>query len=75
MYAEMICKCESSFSIDFEDDNEDAAWHLIWRFANAHAACGYVSPGKPSKEDNETFKKRPIKPRRRLAEEEEEEDE
>jgi len=74
MYAEMICKCESSFSIDFEGEADDAAWHLIWRFANAHTSCGFVSPDKPSKEDNDTFKKRPLRPSRKLAEEEEEEE-
>jgi len=75
MYVEMSCKCESSFSIDSEGENSDAIWHLIWRFTNAHVSCGYVVGDKPIEEDNETFKKRSIRPRKVVDEDEEYEDE
>lgn len=47
MYAEMMCgSCDATFSIDAED--EDPTWLLIMRFANAHAACGYMTASTES---------------------------
>lgn len=67
----MICKCEASFSIDSEGENDDAVWHLVWRFANSHVNCGFITREKPIEEDNETFNKRSIRPSRKKEEDEE----
>lgn len=75
MYAEMICNCASSFSIDFETEVDGAVWHLIWRFVNAHVACGFATPEKPDSEDNETFKEKSLKAGVTLLEEDDEEEE
>lgn len=44
MYIEMTCSCNSSFSLDTEEEYLDHIWHLSFRFANAHVRCGYVLP-------------------------------
>jgi len=73
MYAEMICNCASSLSIDSAGGAEDATWHLIWRFVNAHVSCGFASSGK-SEEDKETFKERSLKTNSQLLNEDEDEE-
>jgi len=74
MYAEMICNCASSLSIDSAGGAEDATWHLIWRFVNAHVSCGFASSGK-SEEDAETFKEQSLKTNNKVQEDDEEEEE
>lgn len=50
LMVEMNCTCDATFTIDTKD-NEDAAWLLVWRFANAHAEkCGYMT--NPPTEDS-----------------------
>lgn len=42
MFAELTCgKCEAHLQVDAED-NDNAVWSLIWRFANNHTTdtCG-----------------------------------
>lgn len=46
MFAEVTCKCDCSFQVDAGDDADDVtnAWALVNRFADAHVACGYMTP-------------------------------
>lgn len=50
MFAEITCgKCESN--IQFDSEWEESVWMIVYRFANAHVACGSFSeptglPGK-----------------------------
>lgn len=61
MYAELMCgKCDSTFSVDAED--EDPVWLLIMRFANAHAECGYMTP-LGDENDGAATRTKIIKPR------------
>lgn len=46
MFAELNCKCQSTLQLD-DEENIDSIWSLVWRFANAHADCGYVTGGTP----------------------------
>lgn len=66
MRVEMLCACEASFSLD--SDQEDTAWFMVFRFANQHVACGYMTAA--STEDESAPKKRIIKGRRDDAEQE-----
>lgn len=71
MFVEMMCGgCESSFSLTTEtSDNDDSGWFLVYRFANAHTACNYMTSAV-SEEVEEPRKKRLIKPRREDDDEE-----
>ena len=74
MYVELVCSCEASFSIDSDGDANETVWALTWRFANAHVECGFISPSKPAEEDNEIYKKRGLKAKKLVEEEEDEND-
>lgn len=64
MFVQMVCSCESELSVDTED-NQNSLWFLVFRFANAHVACGYMTDGTSDDEPGaSTPKKRIIKPRR-----------
>lgn len=44
MFVEMTCgSCEAHFQMDAED-NDTGVWSLVYRFTDAHSACGYVAP-------------------------------
>lgn len=56
---DMSCTCDAAFTIDVKD-NEDAAWLLVWRFANAHAdKCGFMTPSgaAPTETPSEAFER------------------
>lgn len=61
-FVEMSCACGAQFSLDTEQ-NEDAIWMLILRFANAHVECGYMTPGTSPEVEGEQTKQ--ITPTRR----------
>lgn len=43
MYCELTCgRCEAHLQMDTE--NEDGAWLLVLRYAEAHVECGFVTP-------------------------------
>lgn len=65
MHVEMTCACEASFCIDAEQ--EETVWFLVFRFANQHVACGYMTSAST---EDEVAKKRLIKPRREVDQEE-----
>lgn len=52
MFAELTCTCEAHMQVDAEE--ADACWLLVWRFVNAHVACGYVSAPAQETEDTTT---------------------
>ena len=69
MFVEMACACEASLSIDAE--SEEPVWFLVFRFANQHVACGYMTAAQSNDDEPvRVFKKRIIKPRRDDEEEE-----
>lgn len=59
--------CEGQFQI--ESDQEDPSWMMVYRFADAHAVCGYMTPSVGGSSDAD-FQTEMIKPR--LADESEE---
>lgn len=66
----MVCTCEATFHID-SSENEESAWFLVFRFANAHVSCGYMTEaqsdearGSLTETPRPRPKKRLIKPRR-----------
>ena len=62
MFIEMSCgKCESTFQVDTEQD--DAAWMMAHRFANAHVICGFVAPPLGDMPGAGKTKTKVIKPR------------
>lgn len=72
MFVEMVCACEATFHID-SSENEESAWFLVFRFANAHVGCGYMTEAQSDEAKAQTSsepsvtarpKKRLIKPRR-----------
>jgi hypothetical protein len=70
MHVEMICSCEGTLIMETEDSTE-SVWLLVFRFANAHISCGYMTTGEAPESEAETTKKRLIKPRRTPEEPEE----
>lgn len=73
MFVEMICSCEGTLHLDVSEDDgpKDSVWMLIYRFANAHTLCGYMTPGT-SPEGEEVTKKRAANKPRRTPEEDQE---
>lgn len=69
MYVEMVCgNCESFFNCDADADESSAMWMMMHRFANAHVACGYMTPVSAEGEVLESaeisaVRKKVIKPR------------
>ena len=67
MYIEMVCgACESYFNCDVDDDEANALWMMMHRFANAHVECGYMT--RIAQEDDpesseSTVRRKVIKPR------------
>lgn len=60
MFVDMVCgACESSLNIDSEET--DAVWMVVYRFANAHAGCGFMVPSHVEAEFSSGVKV--IKPR------------
>jgi len=58
MYAELICHCGSLFNMDLTGVSDaelyvDQVWTLVWRFANAHIRCGFITSGASA--DKEEF--------------------
>lgn len=74
MYVEMVCNCESSFTIDSDGENNDSLWTLAWRFANAHVSCGFVTFGDAPEGERETYASERIPPKKQAVEEEPSED-
>lgn len=70
MHVEMVCSCEGSLILETDEDSE-SVWLLVFRFANAHVGCGYMTAGDVPGAEVETTKKRVIKPRRAPEEPEE----
>ena len=63
MYVEMTCACEASLMLD--DENTDSIWFMVFRFANAHVECGYMTKAVSDEPgEAKVTKKRVIKPRR-----------
>lgn len=52
--------CEAQFQI--ESDQEDPSWMMVFRFADAHAVCGYMTPSQGGSSDAD-FQTGMIKPR------------
>lgn len=75
MYAEMTCKCDAHFSIESDEDNSESLWGLVWRFANAHISCGYITQSKPAEEDEYIVNSGPTKRSKYVDDEEYEEEE
>lgn len=64
MYVDLHCgACESQMTLDAED-NSPGVWMLVHRFANAHAACNYVTP--PSEPTSEPVRTVTPTPRKRV---------
>lgn len=70
MFIEMVCSCEAALHLDAEGA-DDSVWFLVFRFANAHVSCGYMTEAvseeaRPESRPDEPrpAKKRLIKPRR-----------
>lgn len=71
MYVEMTCSCDSSFSFESDEESTDAVLALTFRFASAHVKCGFMTSGtSPEMENEPTVKKRIIKPKNVIKEEE-----
>jgi hypothetical protein len=70
MHVEMTCNCEATLILETEESTE-SVWLLVFRFANAHVSCGYMTTGEAPESEAETTKKRLIKPRRTPEEPEE----
>lgn len=70
MHVELVCSCEGTLILDTEEATE-SVWLLVFRFANAHVACGYMTASDAPESELETTKKRVIKPRRTPEETEE----
>lgn len=63
MFVEMVCTCEATFHID-STENEESAWFLVFRFANAHVSCGYMTDARS--DDDRVSEARPAKPKKRI---------
>ena len=42
MYVNLECSCEAMLQID--SDWVDSTWMMIYRFADAHVTCGFMTP-------------------------------
>ena len=70
MRVEMICSCEGTLILE-TDEPDESVWLLVFRFANAHTKCGYMTTGDVPDSELDITKKRVIKPRRTPEEPEE----
>lgn len=64
MLVQCECTCGALLNIETDEDYDQSAWSLTFRFANAHTRCGFVTPGHSEEAFEIPVKKRAIKPRR-----------
>src|SRR4051812_44914311 len=48
---EMVCSCEAMINITIDGGDTTPGWFLVYRFANAHVDCGYMTGGSSDKAD------------------------
>lgn len=45
MYVDMTCgPCQSTMTMDYDEDMDTVTLDLVHRFTQAHVACGYIAP-------------------------------
>lgn len=51
MSMEMVCTCEAMISITTDADDNTPIWYMVYRFADAHVGCNYVTERVTDKTD------------------------
>jgi hypothetical protein len=49
----LTCACEGHFSAEVDGDDTTGVWYLVYRFADAHVKCGYMTPPAVADEEPE----------------------
>lgn len=68
IHIEMNCGvCDSFLGLDDEAEDSTPVWFLVYRFADAHSVCGYMTRAKTDGETGQSIDVKPTPPVRRVS--------